>query len=55
MVIINTDCDRYRFIARKPYKSKAPHALYLRDSACGRIQCPAVRAGTFDVGYSALS
>ncbi len=31
-------------IAWKPYKLKAPHALYLRYSACGQIQCLVVRA-----------
>ncbi len=30
------------FIARKLYKSKALQAPYLRYSACGQIQCPAV-------------
>ncbi len=31
-------------IAQKPYKSKAPHALYLRYSACVRYS--ALRLGT---------
>ncbi len=31
-------------IARKPYKSKAAHTLYLRDSACVQIQ--SLRLGT---------
>ncbi len=33
-----TLCLTYTRIAWKPYKSKAPHALYLRDSACVQIQ-----------------